>query len=176
MINRPVNSSTSILGCDADLALLSMDGLKLVLPQSAIQSIEPVLDVEECDQNAAIAGFLVFEGERRPVHCLSKDFTALQRMPEARRVCVVLSSAQGYFCLLCDSVRLLKREHAKMTPLPACMDTENSPFQGLAILDQGMGCLSSVDHLVAYVRTLSANEPRETGASMPDSRLEQRLG
>jgi hypothetical protein len=56
------------------------------------------------------------------------------------------------------------------------MSTENSPFQALTILDQGLGCLTSVDHLLAYVHGLGARDLRETGSSIPDSRLEKRLG
>lgn len=175
-MSRSLNSQTSVLGCDDDLALLYIDGLNLLLPQGAIRSLEPVLDVERCGENEAIAGFLFFDGKRWPVYCLSKDFTALGRIPEARRVCVVFSAARGYLCLLCDSVRMLKREDAKTMPLPGCMRAGNNPLQGLAILDQAMGCLTAVDDLMAYVQTLNASEVSETDTNMPDYSANERLG
>ena len=87
---------------------------------------------------------------------------------------MVFSAAQGFFCLLCDGVRMLKREDAKVTPLPACMNPGNNPFHGLAVLEQGVGCLTSVDDLMAYVKATGGGRYPETAADSPGCRVGQR--
>ncbi len=160
-MSRSFSISQSISEPNSDLVILSMDGLKLLLPQSAIQTLEPALDVEVGYENAAVAGSLAFEGKQWPVHCLSKDFMAMSRIPETRRFCVLLNARQEYFCLLCDNLLLLKRNQVKMTPIPNCMNVVSSPFRYLAILEEGIGCVSSADHLLAYLQTLKAAKPKD---------------
>lgn len=172
----PSNPKTNVLAHDRDLALLSVDGLNLLLPQGAIRSLEPVLDVEPYEDNEAIAGVLWFDSEQWPVHCFDKDLAALARIPQSRRVCVVFRAARGYFCLLCDAVRMLRREDAKTTPLPVCMNSGGNPFYSLAVLDRGVGCLTSVDDLMACVKTSSQGGHSETAANTPGSRAGQGLG
>ena len=177
MMNRSFTESECIPGAASGLAVLSMDGLKLLLPQSAIQTLEPALDLEVDDKNPRVAGFLTFEGKRWPVHCLSKDFVATKRIPETRRFCVFLKAKQGFFCLLCDNVLLLKNEHAKMTPIPICMNAANSPFQYLAMLEKGIACVSSVERLVDYVQPQSPDEPAvQSQTDYPDVQLERGIG
>jgi hypothetical protein len=100
-----------------------------------------------------------------------------KKIPKTRRFCVFLKAKQGYFCLLCDNVLLLKHEHAKMTPIPTCMNAVNSPFQYLAILDKGIACVSSVERLAAYVQSLIPDEPLDQGqVDKPDVRFERGIG
>ncbi len=175
-MSRPLNAQTNALVSDNDLALLSIDDLNLLLPQAAIRSLEPALDVEPHEGNDVIAGLLWFDGERWPVHCLDKDLAALTRIPASRRVCVVFRAARGYFCVLCDAVRMLRREQAKTTPLPVCMNAGGNPFYSLAVLDRGVGCLTSVDDLMAHVKTACDGGHPETTANTPGSRAGQGLG
>ncbi len=175
-MSRSSNAETNALAPDRDLALLSVDGLNLLLPQGAIRSLEPALDVEPQEGNEAIAGVLWFDSERWPVHCFDEDLTALVSIPASRRVCVVFRAARGYFCVLCDAVRMLRREDVKTTPLPVCMNSGGNPFYSLAVLDRGVGCLTSVDDLMAFVKTSSRGEGAETAADTPSSRVGRGLG
>ena len=164
---------TNALAHDRDLALMTVDGLNLLLPQGAIRSLEPVLDVEPYEGDEVKAGVLWFDSELWPVHCFDKNLAALATIPESRRVCVVFSAARGYFCVLCDAVRMLRREDVKTTPLPVCMNSGGNPFYSLAVVDRGVGCLTSVDDLMAFVKTSSQGERSETAANTPASRAGQ---
>ena len=172
----PSSRSTGSLDSNTDLALVAMDGVRLVLPQTAIRSLEPVLDIESGDGDGAMAGSLFFEGRPWPVYCLGEDFRALRRIPEARRVCVVLTLTEGYLGLLSDGVTMLKRERAEVSPVPACMRSGHSPLLGLAVLEQGLGCVSSVDSLAAYLQALNRKDSGDTGVDTADPGLERRPG
>lgn len=144
---------------ESGIAVLLIDGLKLLLPQNTIHALEPVLDVEAGADASDAAGWIAYQGQQWPVYCLAKDLTALPDIPASRRVCVILNAAQGYFCLVCDNVQMLDGRQVEMTALPVCMKSTRSPFHYLAVLDEGIGCVTAVDRLAAFVERSNTDDP-----------------
>ena len=150
-----MNGSTQAMAL-ADLqatrafAVLTLDGRKWLFPQAEIQSLESLTGIDPEVRIPHSVGAVAFAGEWWPAYCLSGELQLLPRLPDSRRACLLLDNGADHFGLLCDQVEALTAA-PRLLPLPACMALPDSPIQALVLLDDGLGCLTTTEHLAALL-------------------------
>ena len=75
------------------IAVLGVDGLKLLLPQNELRTLEPVEEVEQASHEHGEVGWLSLADQQCPVFCVSGDLTLLAEIPQQRRIAVMLNAA-----------------------------------------------------------------------------------
>lgn len=136
--------------------VLTLDGCKWLLPQAEIQSLESLLEVDREVQAPHSVGAVAFVGEWWPVYCLSGELRILPHIPDGRRTCPLLDNGADRFGLVCDRVEALAGS-PRLLPLPACMALPDSPIQALVLLDDGLGCVTTTEHLAALLAAVVEN-------------------
>ncbi len=131
-------------------AILTLDGRKWLLPQAEIRALEALLDIDPEVRIPHSVGAAAFAGKWWPAYCLSGELQLLPRLPDSRRACLLLDNGADHFGLLCDQVEALTAA-PRLLPLPACMTLPDSPIQALVLLDDGLGCLTTTEHLAALL-------------------------
>lgn len=141
---------------------ISLDSLRLIIPQTQVYALEPVLDVSYKDDNI---GYIQIDDVICPVYTLSEELTPLVTIPEQRRICVLLhtditmeSALQedlyylpaNMFGLLCDQVVLDEwTDKIEIFPLPACMRTIATKLIGLMLKDNEILGITSAKELLS---------------------------
>ena len=131
-------------------ALLSIDGLRLLIPRNEIRSLVSVDDIHvavEAEENAM--GHIVFENGDWPVFSLSRQLSPLHRITDASRICVILHIDNDYMGLLCDQIQNIEQQ--QIQGLRACMSTSDSPISGLLIYENAVACVTSSKRLNAFL-------------------------
>jgi len=132
-------------------AVLSIEGLSLLLPQQDIHTVEPVLDLELTTGERGYAGWINREEERWPVYCLSADLEPLRDLPIERRVCVILDHDESGFGLACEQMTTLQQAHLSFFAVPECMRTPGLPVRALARHDEGVLCVTTAVDLAGFL-------------------------
>lgn len=127
-------------------ALLTMDGLQLLMPQNQVHALEPSFDVQYPDTGGV--GWITVAGLRSPVYCLSEDLKPLRKTPASRPICVLLDGGAGLFGVLCDEVTMFEQDEPNIAPLPACMRTPGTPLRGVVLDGEQVLCVGSADGLL----------------------------
>lgn len=136
------------------LAVLTMDGRRLLVPQGEIQSLEPLLDMAREGSSPYTVGTIAFAGHWWPVYCLSRELEVLREIPLTRRLCGLLNDGNHQFALVCDQIEPLAEERPRLRPLPVCMATPDSPLLALLIQRGELGCVTSTARLAAFLADL----------------------
>lgn len=131
--------------------MLTMDGRRLLLPQGDIRTLDPLADVDITAPPDRGVGWVSFDKTRWPVYCLSGGLLVLDRIPQPRRICVLLTRRDGYFGLLCDGLVSLPGQSVKLRPLPACMAKPVSPILALVLKEDEVGLVSAAARLEAFL-------------------------
>ena len=133
-------------------ALLDLGDLRLLIPQPEIRALEPTLDVEPApDPGGSAAGWIPFEGERWPVYCLSRQLEPLARIPDSRRVCVLVGAGEHRFGLACDSVAPVAGTDVQSAPLPVCMASGYGAIDRLGLYQGGVVLIVGAAMLAGYL-------------------------
>lgn len=134
-------------------AVLSIDGLSLLLPQQDIHTVEPVLDLELATGEGGCAGWINRDEERWPIYCLSADLEPIQELPIERRVCVILDHDElGFgFGLACEQMTTLQQAHLNFFAVPECMRMPGSPVRALARHDEQVLCVTTAADLAGFL-------------------------
>ena len=143
------------------VVVLSIDGLKLILPQGDIRTVESISDVELADKIPTSIGTINYRGQRWPVVCLSNELLLLDVVPASRRACVMLAYDGNYLGLLCDDAKVLVNFMPDSFAMPKSMRTDASPIIGLIQYEQALACLSDANHLTSYVNLTSISQEEE---------------
>lgn len=119
--------------------VLRFDGLRLLLPQEEVASLEPE---EEADMSTPHPG-AVGEYQAHAVFALSERLDEfLER--DGRPICALLDLPDGdYYGVLCSEVTLLPAGGLEIKPVPAVMQEAGSPLLGIALDDAGVLCITS---------------------------------
>lgn len=131
-------------------AVLTLGGRKWLLPQAEIRTLESILDIDREVRIPHSVGAVAFGKEWWPVYCLSGELQILPQLPDDRRACPLLSNGADRFGLICERVDGLAKP-PRLFALPACMRLPGSPIQALAWLDDGLGCVTTTEHLAALL-------------------------
>jgi len=132
-------------------AVLSIDGLNLLLPQQDIHTVEPVLDLEPATSEGVQVGWISRDQERWPVYCLSADLEPMRELPIERRVCVILDHDELGFGLACEQMTTLQQAHLSFFAVPECMRMPGSPLRALARHDEGVLCVTTAADLAGFL-------------------------
>lgn len=157
------NMATTVAAQMHKVVVLTIDGLKLILPQGDIRTVESVTDVDTADSPASGAGWIKYLGRRWPVYCLSDELDFLSHAPNTRRACVMLalqSGHSGYLGLLCDDARVLANFVQQSFPVPASMQLKESPISALVNYEDGLACISNASHIEAFVALAASSQER----------------
>ena len=136
--------------------ILHFDGLRLLLPQQDIISVEvsedllPLRDDETDAQQAGIVGWVYLERQQNPVYCLSTDLTLQQNIPTQHEVIVVLQIKQGLFGLSCERIEPLS-QHQQLHSVPVCMQRKQSPVSHLVIHQNSIAHLVNAEEMANYL-------------------------
>ncbi|MFO1351943.1 MAG: hypothetical protein U1F68_15220 [Gammaproteobacteria bacterium] len=133
-------------------ALLTLDRRLLLLPQSEILTLEPVLDVEVTRKPAKGVGWLGFEGRDWPVYALDDDLNPLPVAPTQRRVCVLVNASGQYIGLICSSIATVRAAELRTRSLPAAMTRPGTLLRGLALHNDRLGVVSTGEALANYLQ------------------------
>jgi hypothetical protein len=128
----------------------------LALPQGEVHTLESMLDLQPDGQGLRV-GWIALHGQRWPVYCPAASLEPLASLPDARRICVMLSVGDGLFGLACESVSTVDAEHLEAVALPACMSTPGHPISALARSGDDLLCITCAADLLAFAsRALKA--------------------
>jgi hypothetical protein len=137
----------------AGWALLTMDGLRLALPQKDILTIELVSALQPARDGGSEIGWFAQDGRRWPIYCLDRRFAPAPALAATARVCVLFRSDERILGLAGTQVSLLAAdEDLSVPPLPACLARPGSPLVGLALHRHA---IVAVVHAAALGRHLS---------------------
>lgn len=155
-MNGQVRSALAELREIGAFAVLTVDGRRWLVPQAEIQSLESLLDIDREVRIPHSVGAVAFASEWWPVYCLSGELQILPQLPNSRRACPLLDNGADRFGLVCDRVEALA-EAPRLQVLPACMALPDSPVQALALLDDGLGCVTTTERLAAMLAAVAEN-------------------
>lgn len=141
-------------GTTATTALLKINGLNLLLPQSEIRTLESVSDMDSASPVLHSAGWITYSHKRWPVYCLSEDLSLMAKVPVERRACAMLAMGSGYIGVMCDDMIILKDFTPPRHELPDAMRLPQTPIEYLVSYDQRIACVSSANRLTAYIEQL----------------------
>lgn len=164
---------------NAYYVVMTLDSLNLVIPQTHVYALEPILDVSYSEETAV--GTIRVETITCNVYCLSENLTPLNVIPKHRRICVLLHTASpisgidiqdffvmpaisetmdhlppNLFGILCDEVVLAEWTNtAKIFPLPICMQTPQTRLKGLMLQNNEVLCITTAQDLMNGCSELS---------------------
>jgi chemotaxis signal transduction protein len=139
----------------APAAVLTISGLRLVLPEREIHAQEAVSAVDARQAEPYSVGWLQHAQQRWPVYCLSQELSLLAAMPAERSTCALLGTHDGYMGILCDEVSTGQSIDPQQD-LPPAMHMPDTPIQGLIALDEDrIACVTSAERLAAHVARMA---------------------
>ena len=135
----------------ARVVVLKIDGLRLILPQEDVRTLESAAHVTLIDPPENGAGWIKYAGQNWPVYCPSDELEFLASAPAARRACVLLPVEAGYLGILCDDASILAHFSAQRHDVPLAMRLPESPICGLVMYEDGLACVSNASLLAGFV-------------------------
>jgi chemotaxis signal transduction protein len=139
----------------------------LALPQGEVHTLESMLDLQPDRQGWRI-GWIALRGQHWPVYCPAASLEPLASSPDARRICVMLSAADGLFGLACEAVSTVDAERLETVSLPACMSTPEHPVSALARSGDDLLCITCAADLLSFAsRALRAEGGYSARPSAP---------
>jgi len=133
-------------------ARLTLDGWQWLVPQTEVQGLEALLDLDREVRAPSSVGALGIAGEWWPVYALSGELRLLPELPATRQVCLLLSNGVDRFGLACDQVDTAP-ESLALHPAPLCMTVPDSPILALAALAQGLAGVTATEPLARWIAT-----------------------
>lgn len=130
---------------------------RLVLPQSALRTLEPAADLDPVQPPPGGVGWMASGADRWPVYSLDDDLQPTQATLVQRRICALLSAGDGVLGLLCDDLHRVPQSDAEVFPLPPAMALPGTPLRGIVTYTGASAGLTSVDALTAYLVATEAS-------------------
>ena len=140
-----------ILAQTQSFAMLTLDGSSLLVPQSQVLALEPVMDLRRASTGQDMVGTLRFQGRSAPIFRLNDALEKQQDLDAEHRFCVILDCRGTYFGLLCRQMQPVHRDQLKLSPIPECMRQADMVFRALAILDGAVLKLTNSLALAIYL-------------------------
>ncbi len=128
-------------------AVLSFDGLQLLIPQNDIYSLEPTVDITPAVADNSSVGQLKQGNQVWSLYALSSDLTLLTSRPDSYRIVILMKNVQPAFGLLCEQVQTIERSQIRIHSVPPVMNCKNSPLLNLALTGEEVRCISSASAL-----------------------------
>ncbi len=150
-MNSPLHDPLEALRAVQAFAMFTLDGSRWLLPQTEVQALETLLDIDLEMRVPQSVGAITVASEWWSVYCLSGELHLLSQIPAGRRVCLLLNNGADCFGLACDHIEALVGTTLPLHPVPMCMVTPDSPIQALALFDQGLGCVTTTEHIARRI-------------------------
>jgi hypothetical protein len=112
---------------------LVFGGLKLLIPQSDIYSLEPTVDMTPDVTHIGSVGQLKQSGETWALYAFSPELILLNSCPETYHIAILMKNVHPLYGLLCEQVDTIDLSQIIIHPVPAVMNAHNSPLLALAL-------------------------------------------
>ena len=135
------------------LALISFDGVNLLLPQEGIATIETAINVGQGASVAGAIGTLKSAGGEWPAFALRADFKPHFERPASYKYCVAVNhDNQAAFSLLCEEVGTVAVDDSgDLQPLQACMRSAGNPIESVVLKDGRLMLVSGIESMQHYL-------------------------
>jgi hypothetical protein len=136
--------------------LLIFEGRYVFIPQSEIQSVEIIADVQIAPTPFGAIGWFG-QGEESPIFCLNGNFSLIAELPKKCEYFVLLKAPQHPIGITCEEVEDVnfQKEHLYPHNLPMVMRTPTSPVKQLLIYQGKVGYVCQGAALVNYIGSLA---------------------
>ena len=137
-----------------NLAVLSFDGVNLLLPQHEVATIEVVNSIIDENDTPGAFGTLKSAGREWPVFALTSDFEKQLECPSNYKFCVGINYVKQAeaFSIACEEVNTLKIENAsELKSVHTCMRTPECPIEALVLKDGQLLLMSDVATMRRYL-------------------------
>lgn len=147
--------------------LATFEGIRLLMPQHAVQSVEIIADLYVSQMESGAIGWFEQEhgqGQNSPVFCLDKEFALSLTISKTRQYLVLLKAPELPVGIICDTADMIdiKREFIILQELPSVMKTPVTPISQLALYQQNIVCVCQGEALVAYLALQSEQFMQQT--------------
>lgn len=136
-----------------NLAVMSFDGIHLLLPQLSVATIEVADSLsDEVDITGSI-GSLNSGAQKWPVFALTSDFKLRSDRPGTYKFCVAINhNDKESFAIVCEEVGTLPIENASnLKPLKTCMRIPTCPIDSLMLKDNKLMLVGNVETMQQYL-------------------------
>ena len=139
---------------ESTLAMMSFDGIRLLLPQQQVATIEMSTVIETQAEAGAAIGRLQPGPKAWPVFALDAGFGHLPQCPAHYRYCVAFDlDGRPAFALACEEVTTLALDDDFETdPLQPCMRPPHNPIEALRVRDGRLLLISSAGAMERFLR------------------------
>lgn len=139
--------------------VLGLEHCALLLAQSEVLALEPVLDARPPPAELRNATAVVqVAGADCPVYSLDSDLNCLSQLPPRHRICAVLNHTRGPFALSCAEVRMVERSALVMHALPGAFAARSGPLRALVALNGRLLLGTTAAALLAHLTQPRAAE------------------
>ncbi len=141
----------------AGWVVLSIDGLRLALPQRDVRLIQLVADLKlsAAGEGHEVGWLLREAGDSWPAYCLDGALRLQRPAPDARRVCVFCEAEGAVLGIVCDRLWSLATDaELAVEPVPGCMTGAPTPVVGFARYQEGIAIVLGTTALVRYLSFL----------------------
>ena len=135
------------------LALISFDGVHLLLPQGGVATIETTASVETGITADGAIGTLRAAGGEWPAYALTSNFRPHSECPPSYKYCVAINRENGAaFSLLCEQISTITvADETEFEPLEACMRNANNPIDSLLLKDDKLMLVSDAESMSQFL-------------------------
>ena len=138
----------------APVAILNIAGLRLLLPQHDLRTVESASDVDDSEPEPYSVGWIKYQQKRWPTYCLSDDLALLSHMPPTCRACVLMAVGDGYIGIMSDDVIIMRKTPERQYELPAAMKMPETPIKFLLSLDDAIVCVTEAQLLFQHINRM----------------------
>ncbi|MCP4331793.1 MAG: hypothetical protein GY785_03990 [Gammaproteobacteria bacterium] len=135
------------------LAVISFDGVHLLIPQQAVATIEMASSIVKGDTPGRTIGNLKTKAGEWPVYALTADFKSRVDCPPNYRYCVAINHEnREAFSIACEEVSALTiGNDEELKPLQACMRTPGNPIESVVLKGDKLMLLSNVETMQEFL-------------------------
>lgn len=129
------------------LAVMSFDGIHLLLPQEVVATIEVAHSIDHEVDTPGALGTLISGAHEWPAFALTADFKTQSERPASYRFCVGFNrDDRAAFAIACEEVSTLVVDNInQFKPLQTCMRTSACPVESLLLKDNKLMLVSGVE-------------------------------
>ena len=147
-----------------NFAVMSFDGVHLLLPQPGVAVIEVAKSIGNEVNVAGSAGTLSSGGREWPVFALTADFETRLECPPSYKYCVGFDrDDREAFSIACEEVSTLSIDDIdQLKAVHTCMRTSDCPIESLLLKDSNLMLISEIETMHRFLVTeVEASEVAE---------------
>ena len=136
-----------------NLAVMSFDGIHLLLPQQSVATIEVANSIADKVDAPNAVGSLKCSAGVWPVFALTAEFKVRNERPSAYRFCVGFNrDEREVFSLACEEVSTLSVDNVdQLKPVHTCMRTLSCPIESLLLKDNKLSLVSGIEAMYQFL-------------------------